>query len=144
MGFGVVQQQTLTVGQEFCAMAIGQESEGTDANKAAGQNMQQETSQELLRGEGHHPLLISVGIIFPAEGDLVVLEGHQTVVGNGHPMGVAGKIAQHMMGTAEGWFGIDDPVLPEQGAQEGAEGLLIFEGLERSGKNKLPLAESAF
>jgi hypothetical protein len=40
MGFGVVQQQTLTVGQEFCAMAIGQESEGTDANKAAGQNMQ--------------------------------------------------------------------------------------------------------
>jgi transposase len=35
MGFGVVQQQTLTAGQEFCAMAIGQESEGTDADKAA-------------------------------------------------------------------------------------------------------------
>jgi hypothetical protein len=59
-------------------------------------------------------------------------------------MGVAGKIAQHMTGTAEGWFGIDDPVLPEQGAQEGAEGLFIFEGQERSRKNKLALAESAF
>jgi hypothetical protein len=63
-----MQQQTLTVGQEFCALAIGQECEGTDANQAAGQNMQQETSQELLRGEGDHPLLITVGIIFPAEG----------------------------------------------------------------------------
>jgi len=51
MGFGVVQQQPLTVGQEFCALTIGQESEGTDANKAAGQNVQQETAQELLRGE---------------------------------------------------------------------------------------------
>jgi hypothetical protein len=144
MGFGVVQQQTLTAGQEFCAMAIGQESEGADTDKAAGKNMQQETSQELLRGERHHSLGITVCIVLPAEGNLVMLEGHETMVGNGHPMGVAGEIAQHMMGTAEGWFGIDDPVLPEQGAQEGAEGLLIFEGLERSRKNKLPLSESAF
>lgn len=94
-------------------MAIGQESEGTDTDKAAGKNVQQETSQELLRGERHHPLLITVGIIFPAEGNLVALEGHQTVVSNGHPMGVAGEIAQHMMGTAERRLGIDDPVLSE-------------------------------
>jgi hypothetical protein len=49
-----------------------------------------------------------------------------------------------MLGTAERRLGIDDPVLPEQGAQEGAEGHLIVEGLERSGKSKLPLTESAF
>jgi hypothetical protein len=125
-------------------MAIGEESEGTDADKAAGENMEQETAQELVRGEGHHPLLITVRIIFPAEGNLVLVEGHETVVGNGHAMGVAGEIAQHMLGTAERRLGIDDPVLPEQGAQEGTEGLLIFEGLERSRKNKLPLSESAF
>jgi hypothetical protein len=144
MGFGVMQPQTLTVGQEFCAMAIAQESEGTDADKAAGQNVQQETSQELLRGERHHPLLITGCIVLPAEGNLVLLEGHQTMVGDGDTMGVAGKIAQHMMGTAEGWFGIDDPVLTEQGAQEGAEGWLAFEGLKGSSESKLPLAESAF
>jgi hypothetical protein len=101
MGFGVVQQQTLTVGQELGATTIGQESEGTDADKAAGQNMQQETSQELVRGERHHPLLITVRIIFPAEGNLVLVEGHETVVANGHAMGVAGEIAQHMLGTAD-------------------------------------------
>jgi len=106
--------------------------------------MQQETSQELLRRERHLPVFIPVGIVFPAEGDLVVLESHEAVVGDGHPMGVAGEIAQHMMGSAKGWLGIDDPVLTEQGAQEGAEGLLVFERLESSGESKLVLAESTF
>ena len=42
--------------------------------------------------------IISVGIIFPAESNLVMLEGHEAVVGDGHTMGVAGEIAEHMMG----------------------------------------------
>ena len=142
--FGVVQQQTLTAGQEFGATAIGQESEATNADKAAGQNMQQEASQELLRRERHLLFLIAVGVILPAEGNLVVLKSQETLVGDGHAMGVASEIAQHMMGTTEGWLGIDDPVLAEQWAQEGAEGLLVFEGLESSGESKLSLAESAF
>jgi len=53
-----------------------------------------------------------VGIIFPAEGDLVVVEGNEAVVGDGDAMGVAAEIAEHVMGTAERWFGIDHPVLP--------------------------------
>jgi hypothetical protein len=97
-----------------------------------------------LRRECHLLFVISVGVILPAKGDLVVLESHETVVGNGDPMGVASEIAQHMMGTAERRLGIDDPVLPEQGAQEGAEGWLVFEGLQGSCESKLPLAESAF
>jgi hypothetical protein len=105
VGFGIVQQQTLTAGQEFGATAIGQESEETNADKAAGQNMQQETSQELLRGERHLLFLIAVGVIVPAEGNLVVLESQETLVGDGHPMGVASEIAQHMLGTTEGWLG---------------------------------------
>jgi hypothetical protein len=88
--------------------------------------MQQETAQELFRGQGHLPLLISVSIILPAEGDLVVLERHQAVVGDGHAMGVACEITQHMMGAAERWLGIDDPSLTKQGAQEGTEGFLIL------------------
>jgi len=75
--------------------------------------MEKETSQELLRGERHLPFLIPVRIILPAEGNLVMLEGHKPVVGDDDTMGVAGEIAKHMMGSAEGWLGIDDPVLPE-------------------------------
>ena len=106
--------------------------------------MQKETSQELLRGEGHLSFLIAVGIVLPAEGNLIALEGQETVVGDGHAMGVAGEIAQHMMGSAEGWLGIDDPVLTEQGAQEGAEGFLVLKRLESSGESELAHLKSSF
>jgi hypothetical protein len=85
-----------------------------------------------------------VGIILPAETNLVMLESHQAMVGDGHAMGVAGEIAEHMMGTAERWLGIDDPVLTEQWTQEGAEGFFVFQRLERSGESELVLLESAF
>jgi hypothetical protein len=43
--------------------------------------------QELLRTERHHSLLISVGIILPAESNLVMLESHEAMVGDGYAMG---------------------------------------------------------
>ena len=106
--------------------------------------MEQEATQELLRIERHHSLPISVGIILPAESDLIVFESHEAMVGDGYAMGISGEIAEHMMGTTEGWLGIDDPVLTEQGTQEGAEGLFVFERLESSSEGELVLLESAF
>jgi hypothetical protein len=105
--------------------------------------VEQETAQELLRTERHHSLLITVGIILPTESNLVILESHEAVVGDGHAMSVAGEIAEHMMGTAEGGLGVDHPVLTEQGAQEGAEGLLVGQRLKSSGEGELVLLESA-
>jgi hypothetical protein len=133
----------LAEGQECGAPAIGQETERADADKAAGQDVEQETAQELLRIERHHSLLIAVGIILPAETNLIVLESYEAVVGDGHAMGVAGEIAEHMMRTTEGWLGIDDPVLAEEGTQEGAESLLVFERLESSSEGELVLLESS-
>jgi hypothetical protein len=144
VGFGIVRQQALTEGQESGAPAISQEPERADADKAAGQDVEQEAAQELLRTERHHSLLIPVGIILPTESNLVMLESHESVVGDGYAMGVAGEIAEHMMGSAKRWLGIDDPVLTEQGAQEGAEGLFVFQRLENSGEGELVLLESAF
>ncbi len=57
---------------------------------------------------------ITVGIILPAESNLVMLESYEAMVGDGYAMGVTGEIAEHMLGTAEGWPGVDDPVLAEQ------------------------------
>jgi hypothetical protein len=139
----IVGEQALTEGQESGAPAIGQEPEKADADKAAGQDVEQEAAQELLRTKRHDSLLISMGIIFPAESNLVMVESHEAVVGDGHAMGVAGEIAEHMMGTAEGGLGVDDPVLTEQGAQEGAEGLFVFEWLESSSEGELALLESS-
>jgi hypothetical protein len=36
------------------------------------------------------------------------------MVGDGHAMGVAAQILQHVFGAAEGAFGVDHPVLAEQ------------------------------
>jgi hypothetical protein len=84
-----------------------------------------------------------MGIVLPAEGDLVMLESQQTVVRDGHAMGVAGEITQHMVGAAERWLGIDHPILTEQGTQEGTECFLPLERLERTRERKLAHVKSA-
>jgi hypothetical protein len=140
----LVGEQSLTERQESGAPPIGQEPERADADKATRQNVEQEAAQELLRIERHPSFLIPVGIILPAESNLVMFESHEAMVGDGHAMGVAGEIAEHMMGTAEGGLGVDDPVLTEQGAQEGAERFLVGKWLKGSGEGELVLLESAF
>ena len=49
--------------------------------------------------------------IAPAKGDLVIDEGDQPMVGDGHAMGVAAEIVQHEFGATEGPFQVDHPVL---------------------------------
>jgi hypothetical protein len=83
-----------------------------------------------------------VGIILPAEGDLVVLEGDEAMVGDGDAMGVAAEIAEDVMGTAERGFGIDDPIVTEQGTQESVEGFLILKRSKRTREDQLALLES--
>ena len=123
---GLVGKQTLTKRQQESAATIGQETKGTDADKATGQDMKQEAAQELLSGKGQHSLVIALRVVLPAEGDLVILEGDEAMVGDGDAMSIAAEIAQHMLGTAERWFGVDDPVLPEQGTQESAESWFVL------------------
>jgi hypothetical protein len=70
-----------------------------------------------------------MGIVSPAEGDAIVVEGHETVVGDRDPMGVAGQVVKNMFGTAEGWLGVDYPVLlaelPEEVAERMRRGKLL-------------------
>jgi hypothetical protein len=48
-------------------LRLAKESEVSDANQAAGQNVKQESAQELMGGNGHDLLLAVVGIVSPAE-----------------------------------------------------------------------------
>ena len=41
----------------------------------------------------------------------IVLEGHEPMVRDGDAMGVARQIVENVFCAAEGWLGIDDPVL---------------------------------
>ena len=83
-----------------------------------------------------------MSIILPAKGNPLAIEGYEALVGDSDAMGVTGEIAEDMMGTTEGWLGMDDPVLAEERSQEGEEGFLIFEWLEGAGESELMLPES--
>jgi hypothetical protein len=70
----------------------------------------------------------AMGIILPAEADCGVGDGEQPMVGDGDAVGIACQVVKHMFGTSERRFGIDDPVLPVQSAQESSERMLIAKG----------------
>jgi hypothetical protein len=93
------------------SFTVGEESEVSDANQPLGQNVNEEASQELIRGNGHDLLLAAVSIIPPAERDAIVFEGHEAMVGDGDAVGIAGQVVENMFGAAEGRLGINDPVL---------------------------------
>ena len=40
------------------------------------------------------------------------------MIRDGHAVRVAREVLQHMRGTAEGWLGVDDPVVPKESSQE--------------------------
>lgn len=79
-----------------------------DADQALGQNVDQESAQELICGDGHDLLLAAVRKVFPAKRDSIILERNQSMVGDGDAVRIASEIVQNMLGTAEGWLGIDD------------------------------------
>ena len=67
-----------------------------------------------------------MGLILPAESDLIIVERHEAVIGDGHAMGVAGEVTDDMLGSTERWFGIDHPVLAKQRSKKRAKGFLVL------------------
>jgi hypothetical protein len=49
-----------------------------------------------------------------AEGHVAIVQSQQSVIGDGDAMGIGTEIAQHVFRPAEGWLGVDDPVMAEQ------------------------------
>ena len=56
--------------------------------------------------------------ISPAKRDLVIHERDEAALGDRHPVCVSAEIAQHLLGSAESWFAIDDPAQGEELADE--------------------------
>jgi hypothetical protein len=84
-----------------------------DADQALGQNMDQEAAQELHFGDRHDLLSAAVRIVFPEKRDPIIPERNRSMVGDGDAVRLTSEIVQNMLGTAEGWLGMDDPVLVE-------------------------------
>jgi len=105
--------------------------------------MQQEPSQELLGGNCHQPLLVLMGIIFPAEGDLAIGNVYDPVVGDGDAMRVAGQIVEDMFGSSEWPLGVDYPVVTKQWPEKSTEGVLLDKLFHTAREPEFPLVKSA-
>ena len=63
------------------------------------------------------------------EGDLIVVIGDETGVGEGDAVSVAAEVFEHGVGSGEGWLDMDVPVEITQGSQVGVKGFVIGEFL---------------
>ena len=66
------------------------------------------------------------------------------MVGDGHAMGVAAQILEHILGSTERRFRIDHPVFSEQWSQPGSKDFGLSEELQVSVKVELAVFEGAF
>ena len=81
--------------------------------------------------------------VAPAKSDLVFGKRDQAMVGDGHAMGVAAQILEHILGAAKGWFRVDHPVFSEQGPQPGGEDFRLSQPYQVSGELELAFLEGA-
>ena len=72
---------------------MSQKAKVANAHEAGRQQVEQEASKKLGHGESHQSLLVAVSRVPPAESDLTVGEGHQTMVGDRHAVSVAAEVA---------------------------------------------------
>jgi len=63
------------------------------------------------------------------------------MVGDGHAMGVAAEIVQHIFGATEGTFQVDHPVFSKQWPQPSREDLGFGEELPLFGEAELTILE---
>src|SRR5258708_24579161 len=92
--------------------------------------MQQETTDEFIGSERHGLVRGAVFIVFPSKRDMVAVEAHQPVVGDGHAMGVAAQIVEYVPGVAEGRLRIDHPLGLCRGCEKGGERLGVGKRFE--------------
>jgi hypothetical protein len=111
------------------ARAAGEQAIVADAVEALRQDVDQKSADELAGGERHDLLAVATigAIVLPSEGDIGVVPGDQTAVGDGDTVGIARQISQHGLWPAERALGIDDPLSSAQRRQIGRERLRIGE-----------------
>ncbi len=85
-------------------MAIGEESEVSNAMEAVGQGVEQEAPDELVRLQTHGLYGTVVAIVLPGEPDMFVVAGLDAAVGDGDAMGVAAEIGENPAGPPKGFL----------------------------------------
>src|SRR5664280_1307025 len=123
-------QELAAMLQLVFAVSIAQEPVIANAVESTGENVEEESPDELLGRESHDFLLIVVAVVPPVELDLPVFDIQQSMVGNRDTVRVATHVVHHLLGSGEGRLCVDDPFHVAHWIEMPAENLRISKGLE--------------
>src|SRR5262245_65003663 len=93
-------------------MGAGEQAIMADTVEAFGQHVREESPDELVGVQCHRlPAFGSVNaVVLPAKGDGVVVGCNQTTIGDGDAVGIAGQIAQHLLGPSKRFLAVERPI----------------------------------
>jgi len=95
--------------QLLFAVSIAQEPVIANAVESTGENVEEESPDELLDRESHHFLLIAVAVVPPVELNLPVFDIHDPMIGNRDRVRVAADVVHHLLRSGERGLGVDHP-----------------------------------
>ena len=133
-------EQLATASQPAGPRARSEEAEVADADEARRQYVEEKASKKLVDVKRERAYLTAVTIVLPSKRDGGGGDVDEPVVGDGHPVGVAGEVVQHVGRAAKGWLRIDDPGLAVEGSEKRTEGLFGRQRSELARKGKAALA----
>src|SRR6516162_10524355 len=102
-------QQNIQRPLDFSALtgeARGVAEEETESSGAT-KHVEEKAPQKLLHRQVHQALLLGVGGVSPAKGDLLTRQRDEAMVGDGHPMGVGAQVVQDILRAAKGRLAVD-------------------------------------
>ena len=128
--------------QKLAPAATGKKSEVANAHEALWKQMKQKALQEFLCRQWQLFLHVSMRTVSPGEGNFSVLERNQAMIRNGHSMGVAAEIFEHLLRPAEWGLAVNHPIVAIEVMNEGMKRLRIRKMLQFPVKADFPFSKS--
>jgi len=93
----------------IASCGVGEQAVVSDAHESRRQDVEQEAAEEFLDVESHEALR-ALRTIVATKGHGVVIEGDESVIGDGHAVGIPSQVAQHLSRSRKGWLAVNNPV----------------------------------
>ena len=103
---------------------VSEKAKVPNAHESTGQDVQEESPDELATNERRRALLIVTAPIAIGEAHLGVGDVHDPMVGDGDAVGVAPEIVEHLLRPGEWTLRVDHPVDDLKTLDEVAEGVV--------------------
>jgi hypothetical protein len=111
----------------LCSISVCEKAEVSNAGEARRENMEKESTKELVGGQGHDASSIAAGVVLPGESDAVVVEGEDPTVGYSDAVSITGEVLEDLGRPTEGGLCVNEPFLVTWGFEPSLPGLGMLE-----------------